>query len=159
MSMTGERGVICQQARIERMQDGRATVLIQPRSACGACAEGRGCGFGLLDGLLRKGPVRFEVAADERLKPGDRVAVEADSRLVTRLALRAYGGPLLAFLAVVAVSARLLPAGPAADLGGLALGLAALVASAWYLGRMASPPSIDRELVVRARDENLETGS
>jgi len=130
--------VICQEGHIEAIDGARARVVLRPRDACRACAEGRGCGAGLLGGWLGRNPVHLELTAASSWRAGDRVAVRVDGRAITLLALRAYALPLLAFLFAVAACAALLPAGATADGVGLVAGIAALLLSARFAGRGAA---------------------
>lgn len=131
--------MICQNGFISRIQDGQARISIQPRTACRACAAGKGCGMGLFTGLFSRQGVGIEIPVQPSWKPGDTVAVQVESGELTRLAARAYGFPLVAFLVGAGAVAWLLPPGAGADLGGLAAGAAAMMACAWWLGRTGSP--------------------
>ncbi|WP_346798720.1 SoxR reducing system RseC family protein [Halomonas sp. Bachu 37] len=87
-----------------------ALVEVSPRQGCSRCAQGRGCGLGL---LARQEKRRISVALGSSPSPqiGDTVSVAIPARIVTWLALFTYGVPLLlALVSAGLVQALQLPA-------------------------------------------------
>lgn len=109
---------------------GTATVSVAMASACPRCASGRGCGAGLLQqGKPRVLEVR--VAEGLVLEAGDRVSLSLAPELLLRAAVLAYGLPLAALLAAVALASGLFGAGSELALvssGAAGLSLGALAA-------------------------------
>lgn len=85
--------------RVESVHDGFAWVVCAAQLNCKLCAEGRGCGGGLLGRLLgdRLHRVRA-ITGEQRVSVGDRVELSlSESALVTG-ALQVYLVPLAGFL-------------------------------------------------------------
>lgn len=114
-----------------------ATIEVDSMVACPRCAEGRGCGAGLVSGTARLRRVDAVAAPDMELQPGDMVSVELQPGRLLNAALMAYGAPLLGAVlaAALAFSFRFGDAGTAAAcLAGLGAGM---LASRLYLRRPA----------------------
>ena len=112
---------------------GLATVRVDERFGCPRCAEGRGCGAGI---LARGGPRTVEV----NLPPGvsfhigDSVRLSLEPRRLLHAAWLIYGVPLLSLLTAALLAAYVLPGG-ASDAGALALTAAGLVGGGWWARR------------------------
>lgn len=121
--------MIKETGRVERVEDGYAWVVCAGQAACARCAEGRGCGGGLLGRLLGDRLHRVRVLAGRHaLQAGDRVELGLEESALLRGALRVYGLPLLGLLGLpllVRVVTGLSADGPmlVAGLLGLAGGL------------------------------------
>jgi sigma-E factor negative regulatory protein RseC len=91
-------------ATVIAVNGGQATLLLENPSACRRCAEGRGCGAGLLAGGERHREIELAVPAGLALVAGDRVSLALDGTSILRGALLAYGAPLAGLLAAVAIT-------------------------------------------------------
>ncbi len=91
--------MITESGRVERLEDGFAWVVCAGQSGCVRCAEGRGCGGGLLGRLLgdRLHRVRA-LPGGHALRAGDRVELGLQEAALLRGALRVYGLPLLGLI-------------------------------------------------------------
>ena len=111
-----------------------AEIEIEPVSACRRCAEGRGCGAGLLGAAAAGLPKRLQLDVGETkdLRPGDDIVVEVPAHCLRRAAVNAYGLPLVGLLGGALLAAGVVPGAPAngdvtgivCALGGLLLGMA-----------------------------------
>lgn len=122
--------MILESGRVARLEGHFAWVVCESRTDCARCAEGKGCGGGLLGRWLgnRLHEVRAVAGADD-LAPGDRVLLGLPETALLAGAAVVYLAPLLVFLAGAVVGGWL--GGEAADgaqiIGaviGLGLGLA-----------------------------------
>ncbi|MCH9692913.1 MAG: SoxR reducing system RseC family protein [Gammaproteobacteria bacterium] len=96
-----------------------ATVVVEAQSACARCAEGRGCGAGLLGGQDRESTIQASVGANVRVRNGDAVSIALQPRNILRASFVVYGYPMLGAVAGAALAWQ-------ANLGDLAAALAAL---------------------------------
>ena len=96
-----------------------ATVVVEGQAACARCAEGRGCGAGLLGGQDRKSRIQASVGPHVRVRKGDSVSIALRPRNVLRASFVVYGYPMLGAVAGAAVAWQ-------GNLGDLAAALAAL---------------------------------
>jgi sigma-E factor negative regulatory protein RseC len=110
--------------------DGRwAWVACRRQAECARCAEGRGCGGGILGRMLgdRLHKVRAATGA-VTVRPGDQVLIGLGEEVVLRAAAAVYLLPLLLALGGAVAAAALTGAGDPAAIagaaGGLVLGLA-----------------------------------
>jgi sigma-E factor negative regulatory protein RseC len=121
--------------RIIELQDELASVEVDTASFCARCAQGKGCGAGMLWG--DSGQRHINVAAPRRLalQVGDRVALELAPQSVLHAAGIVYGIPLVtaALAAALAWVAGL--ADGLAALAGLVGVLAGIVIARWRLQR------------------------
>ena len=121
-----------------------AELEIEPVSACRRCAEGRGCGAGLLGAAAAGLPkrLRLDVGETTQLQPGDDIVVEVPAHCLRQAAVNAYGLPLAGLLSGALLAAGVASVTPASGdatgivcaLGGLLLGMAL---SRLRLGRAA----------------------
>lgn len=129
MNAAGHSGIVT------GLRGGVASVRMIARPACERCAEGRGCGAG----LIRFSPdreYRLQAIVDVSPLPavGDRVAVECRYPGVTHAAALAYGLPLLAFIGAVLLTGAAAPGQP---LIAAAAGIAAMLLSTVAARRLA----------------------
>ena len=99
--------MIIETARVLRVAQGVAWVSCDSHAGCQRCAEGRGCGGGVLGRLLgeRLREVRVETAGHS-LATGDRVRIGLSETALLQSSLMMYLVPLLTMLAA-AIFARL----------------------------------------------------
>tara|TARA_R110002096_G_scaffold163266_1_gene330668 strand:+ start:14787 stop:15242 length:456 start_codon:yes stop_codon:yes gene_type:complete len=106
----------------------RSAVLdVEAVAACPRCAEGKGCGAGVVAGPGKRRRINASVADGLRLQPGDQVSFVLAPEKLLQAAMVVYGYPLLAGVlgALAAYLAGLGDAGTAvAAILGLGLGFA-----------------------------------
>lgn len=90
---------------VESVQEGFAWVVCASRADCKLCAEGRGCGGGLLGRMLGDRLHRVRVTSPHGgLLAGDRVEISLQESALVLGAIAAYGLPLFGFLALPIVA-------------------------------------------------------
>lgn len=84
-------------------------VEVEATVACKRCAEGKGCGAGLLGGPAKSRQVSAVLTAGLRVQNGDQVSLDLAPRNLLQAAIIVYGYPLSAALiaALLAVSVGL----------------------------------------------------
>lgn len=104
--------MITETGRVLEVEGGWALVACRRQVECARCAEGRGCGGGVLGKLLgdRLHKVRAATGA-VAVEPGDQVLIGLGEDAVLRAAVVVYLVPLLAALAGGATAGVLLGAG------------------------------------------------
>ena len=107
--------MIEEQAEVVELDGAHAWVACRAQQDCARCAEGRGCGGGVLGRWLGDRLHRVRAIHDGHAQVGDCVVIGVDPRVVLFAALLIYGAPLAALLADHGAGA----------FGGLVLGLAA----------------------------------
>lgn len=148
--------MIVESGRVERMQDGFAWVVCAGQVGCARCAEGRGCGGGLLGRMLGDRLHRVRALPGEHaLRAGDRVELGLQEAALLKGALRVYGLPLLGLIGlplVVRLVTGLSGDGPLliAGLTGLAAGLAI----AWRGSAQISRDPLYQPHVIRRLDSS-----
>jgi len=90
--------LIREQGRIIHTQAGRALVEARSRLDCARCAEGRGCGGGLLGRWLGDRLSQVEASNPENHPSGSWVELGLDERYLLLAALIVYLPPLLGLL-------------------------------------------------------------
>ena len=91
--------MIEEQAVVVARAGDRMTVEVQRRSACGNCAQGKGCGTAVLSDLFGgRRPVQLSLEALPEVAVGDRVVVAIDENSLQVLALWLYLLPLFGLL-------------------------------------------------------------
>lgn len=123
--------MIIETARVLRVSGEAAWVHCDSHAGCQRCAEGRGCGGGVLGRLVggRLREVRVD-AAGFPLAAGDRVRIGLSETALLQSSLVMYLVPLLTMLAAALIADRLIPppwreaASVAAAVPGLLAGLA-----------------------------------
>ena len=129
--------------RVESVQDGFAWVACSARIDCSLCAEGRGCGGGLLGRLLgdRLHRVRA-LSLEDGLAVGDRVELSLAESALVRGALQVYGLPLLGFIGLPVAAFWL--SGLRSDFGLLGLALTGLLLGMLLARRLAASAGASR---------------
>ncbi len=105
-----------------------AHILASPAAPCARCAEGRGCGADLFRWGRRRNEFRVPLPRSVDVAVGDTVRLAVPERLVLRIALLAFGVPLLA----AATGASLAAAWGAGDRGTVLTALLMLLAGAAF---------------------------
>ncbi len=97
-------------ATVMAVEGQRVRVLADPQGGCQACAEGRGCGGGVLGKLIasRRRPLEVGIT-DFPVREKQRVWLVMDAQLLSRLALWTWGMPVAA-LVIAAMVGEQLPA-------------------------------------------------
>lgn len=154
--------MIIETARVLRVSGAVAWVNCESHAGCRRCAEGRGCGGGILGRLLgeRLREVRVD-AAGYRLTAGDRVSIGLSETALLQSSLVMYLVPLLTMLAAALIADRLAPlpwrelASVAAAAPGLLAGLALARVFGRRQGRSAFGPRVVGLLAPTATPEPL----
>lgn len=120
--------MITETGRVLEVEGNWAWVACRRQVECARCAEGRGCGGGVLGRLLGDRLHKVRAATGSvAVTPGDQVLIGLGEDVVLRAAAAVYLVPLLLALAGGAVAAALTAGGDLAAMlgaaGGLALGL------------------------------------
>jgi sigma-E factor negative regulatory protein RseC len=128
--------VIVETATVLEIRGDEAVVRCHRQAACERCAEGRGCGGGIMARLLgeRLDGVRVPTGGMS-LKPGDDVAIGLEERGLVLASLAVYFVPLAGALAGAAAVSSLIGGGDPAALVGAGAGFAAGLAWARRFGR------------------------
>jgi len=116
--------LITETGRVLQVEGEWALVACRRQVECARCAEGRGCGGGVLGKLL--GDRLHQVRAATGAVPvatGDRVLIGLSEDAVLRAAAAVYLVPLLAALAGAVGLGLVLPGGELGAVAGAALGL------------------------------------
>ena len=129
--------------RVESVHDGFVWVVCAAQLDCKRCAEGRGCGGGLLGRLLgdRLHRVRA-LTRDQDLNAGDRVELSLSEAALLQGAFQVYGMPLMGFLGLPLVAFWLF--GISDDFALLAAGIAGLVLGVVLARRFAAASASGR---------------
>lgn len=112
-------------ARVREHEMSTLVLESAPMAGCARCARGQGCGGGVFTQLLRFGQHDLRVPyAGPTLPKGQLVWLEVEDQVINRMALWAWGLPLLALLFAALAWANLSawPAGLISGLLGLGLG-------------------------------------
>lgn len=135
--------MIVEAGRVAQLQDDFAWVVCAAQANCTRCAEGRGCGGGLLGRLLgdrlhRVRALRGELALCE----GDQVEIGLDEAAILKGALWIYGTPLAGLVGVPLMLRGVFA--PESELFMLVAGitgfLAGLAVAKWRTDRLAMNP-------------------
>lgn len=128
--------MIVERATVLEVEGDSVLVRCHRQAACQRCAEGQGCGGGLMSRLLgdRLQSVRLPTAGVP-LAPGDEVSIGLEEQGLVLAAAAVYLLPLLCALAGAAGVAVGVGGGDAATLAGAAAGFGAGVAWARRYGR------------------------
>lgn len=109
-------------ALVQSCSDSEVWLQAAPRIGCVACAEGRGCGGGILGRLVesRREPLRLP-RPDFPCAPGQQLWLRLEGRTLRQIALWTWGAPALGLLMLALALDTL----PTPWNGVLALGIAA----------------------------------
>lgn len=146
--------MITETGQVVDLGAGHAWIACRRQVECARCAEGKGCGGGLIGRMLgdRLHRVRA-VTGGLSLAPGDRVLIGLDEEAVMRAAFVVYLVPLLAAVAAGGLAWGTLGGDAAAAAGALA-GLAGGLAWArGYSRRHEADPRFQPVVLRRVGDE------
>lgn len=122
--------MITETGRVLEVGEGWAWVACRRQVECARCAEGRGCGGGVLGRLLGDRLHKVRAATGSvAVRPGDQVVIGLGEDAVLRAAAAVYLLPLVLALAGAAVGAWWFGGGDLAAVGGAVAGL--LVGLGW----------------------------
>ncbi len=113
--MIRERGCVV------RVADSFAWIRCESRAGCERCAQGKGCGGGLLSKLLGDRLFQLRVPAPDGIQVGDQVQLGISETALLGASCLVYLLPLFALLAGALLGDFLGGDGPAMLLGGVAL--------------------------------------
>lgn len=145
--------MITETGRVVGVEGDWAWVACRRQVECARCAEGRGCGGGVLGRLL--GDRLHEVRAATGsvvVAPGDQVVIGLGEDVVLRAAAVVYLVPLLLALAGGAIAAKLGGGGDAAAILGAAAGLVAGLRWARGYGRRNAANASLQPVILRRTD-------
>ncbi len=136
-------------ATVIAVEGRRVRVIADPQAGCQACAEGRGCGGGVLGKLVATRRRPLEVPATTfSVQPKQRVWLVMDAQLLGRLALWTWGVPVVA-LVIAAVVGEQLPSP-----------VGWLLAAAIFMAGLVAPRLASRQLSLRSlRIEQQTSGA
>ncbi|NGX16749.1 SoxR reducing system RseC family protein [Wenzhouxiangella sp. XN24] len=116
--------MITETGRVLEVDGDWAWVACRRQVECPRCAEGRGCGGGVLGKLLGDRLHKVRAATGSvAVEPGDQVLIGLGEDAVLRAAAAVYLVPLVAALAVGATAATITGGGDLAAIAGAAAGL------------------------------------
>jgi sigma-E factor negative regulatory protein RseC len=145
--------LITETGRVLQVEGDWAWVACQRQVQCQRCAEGRGCGGGVLGRLLGDRLHKIRAATGSvAVAPGDQVLIGLGEDVVLRAAAAVYLVPLLLALAGGAAAAGLAGGGDLAAIAGAAAGL--LLGLRWaraYSRRNAANASL-QPVILRRTD-------
>lgn len=148
--MNGPRDRLWQTAHVVEDEAGDRWLEFDDPTRCARCKQGRGCGaaqWGRLFG--RRSTQRLPLEFDVSWPVGGRVRAGVEARTLLRMALHAYGFPLLAFVLAILIVDRL----GASELIALLAALAATVGALYWARRTAFSGI---RPVIEAWDEDCE---
>lgn len=134
-------GLSWQVARVLYSDRGHVRLRFSRPEFCQRCRRGEGCGAGVFSGLFPRRATEIEVISDHRLSPGDWVRVGLAQRTLALAAVRAYGLPVVAFLAGALPAHWLVAAELWRDLLALTGGLIAAAGVIWLSQRLVWSPT------------------
>jgi len=134
--------MICHQGRVLSVKQDTAVIVVDPAHACQACSQGKGCGMSIFSRWLGSRSVNFKVRSVGAWMPGQAVSLKVSPELLLRMAIWAYGVPLLGFIvgagsATLSVHDKL--GGAGTDLVALSCGLGGMLTGALGVRRWAAP--------------------
>lgn len=114
--------------RVLAVESGRARIVVERQSSCGACESAGGCGTAALANWLPRRRLEFHVSDSLGLAAGERVVVGIDDETVRFGAVWLYAIPLLGMIAGGAFGEWLFArSGLNTELGAIGLGLSGLI--------------------------------
>jgi sigma-E factor negative regulatory protein RseC len=145
--------LITETGRVLEVEGDWAWVACRRQVECARCAEGRGCGGGVLSRLLgdRLHKIRAATGSVD-VSPGDLVLIGLGEDVVLRAAAIVYLVPLLLALAGAAAATVLTGGGDFAALAGAALGLVLGLRWARAYGHRKEADSALHPVILRRTD-------
>lgn len=151
--------MITETGRVLAVEGEFAWVACRRQVECARCAEGRGCGGGVLGRLLGDRLHRIRAATGSiEVAPGDRVIVGLGEDVVLRAAAVVYLVPLLLALAGGAAAAALAGGGDLAAILGAGAGLVLGLRWARGYGRRNATRASWQPVIVRRAEDGRCTG-
>jgi sigma-E factor negative regulatory protein RseC len=145
--------LITETGRVLEVEGDWAWVACRRQVECARCAEGRGCGGGVLGRLLGDRLHKIRAATGSvAVSPGDQVVIGLGEDVVLRAAAVVYLVPLLLALAGGAAATVLAGGGDFAALVGAAVGLALGLRWARAFGRRNAADSALHPVILRRTD-------
>lgn len=145
--------MITETGRVLEVEGDWAWVACRRQAECARCAEGRGCGGGVLARLLGDRLHKIRAATGSvAVSPGDQVLIGLGEDVVLRAAAIVYLLPLLLALAGAAAATALTGGGDFTALVGAALGLALGLRWARSYGRRKATGSALHPVILRRTD-------
>jgi len=128
--------VIVENATVLELQGDAAVVRCHRQAGCQRCAEGRGCGGGLMTRLLGDRLQAVRVATNGwTLRPGDEVTIGLDENGLVQASAAVYLVPLLGALALAVAATAVFGGGDAVAVAGAFGGFSAGLVWARRFGR------------------------
>jgi sigma-E factor negative regulatory protein RseC len=153
--------LITEAGRIVQVDGAWAWVVCRRQAECARCAEGRGCGGGILGRLLGDRLHKVRVATGSMdVAPGDQVLIGLREDAVMRAAAAVYLVPLLLALAGGGAAVALTGGGDLPAIAGAVAGL--LAGFRWARGygrRNAANPSLQPVILRRTDGAGCAGGS
>jgi sigma-E factor negative regulatory protein RseC len=145
--------LITETGRVVEVDGGWAWVACRRQVECARCAEGRGCGGGVLGRLLgdRLHKVRAATGSVE-VRPGDQVLIGLAEDAVLRAAAAVYLVPLLLALAFGAMAASLIGGGELVVIVAAVVGFLLGLRWARGYGRRRSAETAWQPVILRRTD-------
>lgn len=137
-----------EQAEVTALEGRHAWVSCRAQAECRRCAEGRGCGGGLIGRWLGDRLHRVRVVHDGGIAVGDCVVIGVDERLLVYAASVVYGIPLVGLFAGAGLAQWWYGTDGAAMAGAL-LGLAAGFAAVRAISRRMRTQRLFEPAVLR----------
>ena len=145
--------MITETGRVLEVDGGWALVACRRQVECARCAEGRGCGGGVLGKLLGDRLHKVRAATGSvPVAPGDQVLIGLGEDAVLRAAVVVYLVPLLAALAGGAATGVLLGAGELGTIAGAVAGFLLGLHWARGYGRRHAADAALQPVVLRRTD-------
>lgn len=143
--------MIRESATVVSVSEGEVWVRCDAQQACPRCAEGRGCGGGLLGGLLRDRLRHVRAVGDAAgLAIGDRVVIGLAETTLLKAALAMYLLPLAGVVIGALLARYLVGAGEAGTIVGAVAGFAtALLLVRRYGARRVADPTFHPRILGR----------
>lgn len=113
---------------VREVDDGRALVEVQRRTACGGCASQGGCGTSVIAAWFGRRPSRLWVRAATPVRVGEPVVIGLPEATLLHASLLMYLLPVLGLVGGATVGSLLTGTGAGSDLPGIAGGVLGLLA-------------------------------
>lgn len=90
-------------ATVVAVRGNKLTVSVENTVACARCAEGKGCGAGLLGSSSGPSSLELDAPDDALLRAGDIVCLTMESEDLLRASWLAYGFPMVSVVGALAL--------------------------------------------------------